>query len=504
MLSNRSPLFRSREPIALLRHLAEQAFSRAAGAPLVAGNSVRILKDATENYPAWLGAIHAATRTIYFENYIIADDEVGREFVAGLADKARSGVRVRVIYDWMGALANGSRRLLQPIVGAGGEVRCFNSPRYDSPFGWLSRDHRKMLVVDGRIGFVSGLCVSRRWTSDPARGLPPWRDTGVEVRGPAIADIEQAFAEMWAMAGSPIPDEELTDADMISAAGDVTLRVLATEPNIAGLYRLDQLIAAMAREKLWLTDAYFVGVAPYVQALRAASLDNVDVRLLVPGASDLPLISPLSRAGYRPLLEAGIRVFEWNGPMLHAKTAVADCRWARVGSSNLNVASWMSNYELDIAVEDQRLAGDMQQMFEDDLAHATEIILAPRNRVRTAVPAQRPRRRPRGGSASRAAAGALRIGNTVSAAITNRRVLGPAEAGMMAGVGLGLLGCVAIIIAWPLAIALPLGVLGVWVAVSFLIGAIKLRAEGRKIAPDGPREPVQQAKDPDRESTEKK
>ena len=116
------------------------------------------------------------------------------------------------------------------------------------------------------------------------------------------------------------------------------------------------MIAAMARRTLWLTDAYFVGIAPYVQALRAAALDGVDVRLLVPGASDIPVISPLSRSGYRPLLEAGIRVFEWNGPMLHAKTAVADCRWARVGSSNLNIASWISNYELDMAIEDEDFA----------------------------------------------------------------------------------------------------------------------------------------------------
>ena len=122
---------------------------------------------------------------------------------------------------------------------------------------------------------------------------------------------------------------------MIAPAGDMTVRVLAAEPNLAALYRLDQLIAAMARSTLWLTDAYFVGVTPYVQALRAAALDGVDVRLLVPGASDLPFLSPLSRAGYRPLLEAGVRVFEWNGSMLHAKTAVADGKWARVGSTNL-------------------------------------------------------------------------------------------------------------------------------------------------------------------------
>jgi cardiolipin synthase len=238
----------------------------------------------------------------------------------------------------------------------------------------------------------------------------------------------------------------------------------------------------MARRTLWLTDAYFVGVAPYVQALRAAALDGVDVRLLVPGASDIPVISPLSRSGYRPLLEAGIRVFEWNGPMLHSKTAVADCRWARVGSSNLNIASWMSNYELDVAVEDEGFAMEMQDMYEHDLDCATEIVLSERNRVLPAT--WRPPRRGglRGGSASRAAAGALRIGNTVGAAITNRRVLGPAEAGLMAGTGLALLVLAAAVIAWPLIIALPLAALGVWMALSFLVRATELRAERRRDA----------------------
>jgi cardiolipin synthase len=460
--------------------LAEQALSRAAGAPLVAGNSVRILKDAAQNYPAWLEAIRGAQRTIYFENYIATDDGVGRKFAAALAERARAGVRVRVIYDWLGSLGGAPARLWRPVIESGGAVRCFNPPRLDSPFGWLSRDHRKMVAVDGQVGFVSGLCASRKWTGDAARGIEPWRDTGVEIRGPAIADIERAFAQMWAEMGVPIPEVERTDVGMNAAAGDVALRVLATLPNIAGLYRLDQLIAAMARETLWLTDAYFVGVAPYVQALRAAALDGVDVRLLVPGASDLPGLSTLSRSGYRPLLEAGIRVFEWNGAMLHAKTAVADCRWARVGSSNLNIASWMGNFELDIAVEDRVFATAMQEMYEDDLNNATEIMLSPSNRVRAAHKVRRARRGKRAGSAGRAAAGALRISNTVGAAITDRRTLGPAEAGLMTGVGMALLAFSALALAWPLLVALPLAALGAWIALTFLVKAFKLRAEHDK------------------------
>ena len=200
-----------------------------------------------------------------------------------------------------------------------------------------------MIAIDGKVGFVTGVCVSKRWTGNPAKGIPPWRDTGVEVRGPAVAEIERAFAQVWNASGQDLPEAELTPADRIAPAGEVSVMVLASEPTRGGIFRLDQFIATVARRTLWLTDAYYVGAPPYVEALRAAARDGVDVRLLVPGTSDLPLTQAFSRAGYRPLLEAGIRVFEWNGSMLHAKTAVADGRWSRVGSSNLNVSSWLAN-----------------------------------------------------------------------------------------------------------------------------------------------------------------
>jgi len=456
-----------------VRVLAEQAFSRAAGAPLVGGNSVRVLKDAAENYPAWLAAIAGAQHHIFFENYIIADDAVGRRFITALAERARAGVRVYLVHDWLGSYASGAR-FWQPLRDAGAEIRSFNPPRVSSPFGWLQRDHRKMMAVDGHVGYVSGLCVSARWEGDAARGLAPWRDTGMEIVGPAVADIEHAFAQVWAACGAPLTSTALTDPADIPVAGDVTLRVLASEPNIAGLYRLDQMIAAMATHSLWLTDAYFVGVAPYMQALRAAALDGVDVRLLVPGASDLPLVAGFSRSGYRVLLEAGVRVFEWNGPMIHAKTAVADLRWARIGSSNLNLASWIGNYELDVAIEDSQVAAAMADMYEHDLANATEIVLSEKNRVRPAARVVRPRGRLRG-SASRAAAGALRIGNTVGAAMINRRVLGPAEAGIMAMTAAFIAAFVAVALLWPLAIVIPLAVLGGWIALSLLVRAYTLR-----------------------------
>jgi len=466
-----------------IRVLADQAFSRAAGAPLIAGNSIRLLRDAEENYPAWKRAIREARRTVYFESYIIHDDPVGREFADLLAAKAREGVRVRVLYDWMGAIARSGWSFWRRLRSAGVEVRCFNPPRVDSAFGWLSRDHRKTIVVDGQLAFVTGLCVGRHWAGNPRRGVAPWRDTGVSIEGPAVPEVERAFASTWSTCGAPLPESELgRNSPSPVATGNVALRIIATQPGVASMYRLDQLVAAVARESIWLTDAYFVGTSSYVQALCAAAADGVDVRLLLPRASDVPFIRAVSRAGYRTLLEAGVRIFEWNGPMLHAKTAVADGRWARVGSTNLNIASWVSNWELDVIVEDEGFAGEMQGMYLDDLNGATEIVLSAKHHPSPVVP-RRMRRRPRGatrGSANWAAKGVLRLGKAVGAAVTSSRVLGPAEASVMLSGGLTLLGLVAFAVFLPRVVAGVLAFLAAWMALSLLVQAWRLRFPRKK------------------------
>lgn len=454
------------------RDVFDQAFSRASGAPLIEGNCVRLLRDAAENYPAWLDAIRSAERTVYFESYIIRDDDAGALFAQALTAKARDGVCVRLIYDWLGAVGKTPRQYWKSLSGAGVAVRCFNPLRLASPLDWLHRDHRKTLSVDGRIAFVSGLCVGRPWMGDPKRGVEPWRDTGVQVRGPAVAAIERAFARAWAATGSPIPEEEHVRPGGVTRGGDVAIRVLATEPWTEGVLRLDQVLAAATRRTLWLTDAYFVGTPAYVQALRAAVRDGVDVRLLVPGGTDIPVLRPLSQAGFRPLLEAGVRVFEWKGPMLHAKSAVADDRWARVGSSNLNVASWLGNWELDVAVDDEAFARAMAQMYLSDLANATEIVLhAGQRHMDGRTGARAPGTSAGGGSVGRVAAGALRLGNTAGAVITEHRVLGPAEAQLIGTLGVTLLVAAVAAVLWPMMITIPLAVLLAWIGGAMLARA---------------------------------
>ena len=470
-------------------------FSRASGARLREGNGIRLLKDAAENYPAWLAAIHAARHTIHIEMYIIHEDDQGRLFADALIEKARAGVRVCLLYDWMGGFRKTSRAFWNRLRAGGVEVRCYNPPRFESPFGWVSRDHRKMIAVDHTIGFVTGLCIGQAWIGDLARHVEPWRDTGVEVRGPAVADIESAFADAWAAVGEPLR-EDAPPAGPVGGAGDrapagdaldVAMRVVATVPNTAGVFRVDQLVAALARRTLWLTDAYYAGTTPYVHALCSAAQDGVDVRLLVPGVSDIPALRPLSRAGYRPLLEAGIRVFEWNGSMLHAKTAVADGRWARVGSTNLNLASWLGNRELDVIVEDAPFAASMEAMYLEDLGHATEIVLDPRNRVRSPA---RPRRATIKGSGSggRAVAGAFRIGSTVSAAVTNRRVLEPIEGHIALAAGAALVGLAALAVKFPRGFAYPFAAVTAWLAAALVFRGFGLLFErNRRRRPDAVR-----------------
>jgi cardiolipin synthase len=233
----------------------------------------------------------------------------------------------------------------------------------------------------------------------------------------------------------------------------------------------------MARRTLWLTDAYFIGLPSYVQALRAAALDGVDVRLLVPGSSDLGLVKRLGAAGYRPLLASGIRVFEWNGPMLHAKSAVADGRWARVGSTNLNLASWMGNWELDVAVEDEGFASEMERAYERDLANSTEVTLGLPSRRRAAVK-DRPATRHREGSAV-ATAGAIRVGNTVGAALGGYRMLGSAEAKLLFGGGATLVLAAVLAILFPWVFVIPAAILASWLGITLIIDGIRLRRGSR-------------------------
>lgn len=475
MRATRPILARSPDPV---ERPLERAFFRAAGAPLIAGNHVTLLADARENYPAWFKAISQARRTIRCESYIIHDDDVGRQFAEALSEKARSGVRVQVIYDWMGAFGAMSWRLWKPLRQAGVEVRCFNPPRFGSKFSWLSRDHRKMLSVDGETAFITGLCVGRPWMGNPETGMTPWRDTGVEIHGPAVAQIEQAFQDMWsALGGREGRHEGSSHPGFEDGAG---LRIVASSPYTAGLYRFDLLLAGIARKSIWLTDAYYFGTTPYVQALGSAAKDGVDVRLLVPRSTDVPVLRSFSRSGYSILLDAGVRVFEWNGSMLHAKTAVVDGEWARVGSTNLNPASWIGNWELDVIVEDRRFAERMQDLYLEDLSNSTELVLR-NSKLRRSARVVKPHGAKVGaGSGGRAVKGLLKMSSAVHDSVIARRTLRSPEKSILLSVALILLGICVVAALRPVVASAVLAVLSGWTGLLLLLKLWRYRSKRRE------------------------
>ena len=350
------------------------AINRAAGGRPIPGNQVKLLIDGPCAYDAMLDVIAGATRWIHFENYIIRGDAAGRRFAEVLARRARDGVHVRVLYDCLGSIGT-PRAYWRSLRDAGVEVRPFRPLSPIDLVSNFSRNHRKLVVGDGSRAVIGGLCIGCEWTGEEAEDGSPWRDTAVEIGGPAAAVLDQAFARTWEIAGGRLPDEDVPGR--VTPQGDAAVRVISGEPGRERTYRVIELLAAGSSDRLWITDAYLVAPPRLFQALRDAARDGVDVRLLVPGASDLPLVRNLSRIGYRELLRTGVRIFEWDGPMLHAKTLVADGRWSRVGSSNLNPSSLLGNWELDVLVEDPVLAEAMERQFRLDVARSREVIRRP-------------------------------------------------------------------------------------------------------------------------------
>lgn len=346
--------------------------ARATGGETISGNEVKLHFDGPSNFEAWLEAIQGAEKYVYFENYLVRDDPVGRRFRDALIHKATEGVPVYLIRDWFGCWAT-PPSFWKPLEKAGVNISVVNPPgrALTHPFGALQRDHRKLVVVDGTVAHLGGLCVGQEWAG--TEEVAPWRDTGLEIRGPAALAAAQAFERFWNKLADPI-FLAATSPEPVEHGG-VPVWLIEGEPGRARVYRTVHLTAARARRSIWITDAYFVAPRPLTEALSAAAQQGVDVRILVPAHNNWPIVGSMSRGGYRPLLEAGVRIFEWKGPMIHAKTAVVDGVWSRVGSSNLNAASLIGNWELDVGVLDADLGQQMEGLFLADLASSVEIVL---------------------------------------------------------------------------------------------------------------------------------
>ena len=345
---------------------------RATGSKTLGGNRLELQYEGSSTFSSWLEGISRAQRMVYLENYLIRDDRVGRAFRDVLIEKARSGVPVYVIYDWVGCWAT-PRSYWKPLRQAGVHVRAFNplSLGIGDPFGILRRDHRKLIVLDGKVAYVGGFCLGVEWAGRPTH--PAWRDTAVKISGPAARAAAHAFEATWRGMGESLALSQ--QLPILSDVGDTPVWLIEGEPGRTRVYRTIHWVAARAKERVWITDAYFVAPRSVSEALGAAAQQGVDVRILVPAHNNWPLVGSLSRGGYRSLLKSGVRIFEWQGPMIHAKTAVVDGIWSRVGSSNLNSASLIGNWELDVGVLDTKLAGQLEELFLTDLSSSIEIVL---------------------------------------------------------------------------------------------------------------------------------
>lgn len=399
--------------------VVDRALDRASAGRAIPGNAVTHLTDGPRAFAAMSHLIEDARRWIHFENYIIRNDRTGRVFADQLTAAARRGVRVRVLYDHFGCRGT-SRRYWRRLRDAGVEVRPFNRVNPFRPLASLRRDHRKYVAADGTRAVVGGICIGDEWAGQPERGQPPWRDTAVEICGPAVPALEVSFVRLWREAA----DGEGADVVPLrpEVCGGATVRVVDGIPGRVRLYRTMEFLFAAALDRVWVTDAYLVAPTPLYRSLIAAAQGGVDVRILVPGVTDIPAIRALTRVGYRELMHAGARIWEYRGPMLHAKTVLVDDVWFKVGSSNLNPSSLFGNYELDLLIADRAGGGAAAHQFRRDLGDAVEIVLRraqvpkaladrlPARVVPTAQPGARPHvaLRRRAASTLRQVAGAAR------------------------------------------------------------------------------------------------
>ncbi|PIQ50768.1 MAG: cardiolipin synthase [Comamonadaceae bacterium CG12_big_fil_rev_8_21_14_0_65_59_15] len=352
--------------------------------PLIVGNKVALLQDGVATYAAMVAAIRQAKDHINLESYIIEDDAVGREFAELLLQAQARGVQVNLMYDSVGCLGT-PRAFFERLAQAGVAVLEFNPVNPLLAKGeWLlnNRDHRKMLLVDGRLIILGGINISSVYASGsvllrakPAKRIPAaWRDTDLQIEGPVVAEFQQLFLQSWDKQHGPKLAAKAYFAPLMPMGKDIVRAIGSTPDDPYSLIYLT-LISAIgnAEKQIHLTNAYFVPDPQLLQALTAATARGVQVKLILPSHSDSALVFHAGRAHYATLLAAGVQIFERQGALLHAKTAVIDGVWSTVGSTNLDWRSFLDNDEVNAVVLGRDFAAQMQRMFDNDLAASQQI-----------------------------------------------------------------------------------------------------------------------------------
>jgi len=345
------------------------------GAAVSAGNRVEVLKNGVRFFPSMLAAIKVAKKTINLEFYIYWDGEIGRVFAEALAERARAGVAVKVILDAVGSVRM-SQTLIDFMSRNGVDVEWYHPLRWYTLSRANHRTHRKLLIVDGEVGFTGGTGIADEWLGD-AESKEHWRETMIRVEGPVVTQMQFAFMDNWVKSRG----ELLTGLDYFPAVpprGNHLTQVIKSSPaegsSSVKLLYIISIVSAV--RSIFIANAYFLPDADTVRALEGAVRRGVDVRVIVPGEfTDVPIVRQASRWHYESLLRHGIRIFEYQPTMMHAKTMVVDGLWTTIGSSNFDDRSFRLNDEVNVNVYDAEVAAEMEAMFRDDLAKSEEVKL---------------------------------------------------------------------------------------------------------------------------------
>jgi cardiolipin synthase len=352
-----------------------RSLSALLGPPLVDGNAVQTLVNGHEIFPAMLKAIRSAERTITFETYIYWSGTIGREFEQALAERAQAGVRVHVLLDWVGSLKM-DQALLDHMKQAGVQVERFHQPEWHTMGQMNNRTHRKLLVVDGRVGFTGGVGIADAWRGD-ARNPDEWRDTHYRIEGPVVAQMQSVFLDNWMRAtGAVLHGEDYFPA--LKPAGPYMAQMFSSSPSggSESMQLMYLLAITAARHSVDLTNAYFVPDELTIQTLIDAARRGVRIRVLTPnGHTDSELVRKASRASWGPMLAAGIEIAEYQPTMLHVKGLVVDGMFSSVGSTNFDSRSFRLNDEANLNVISRDFGAQQAAIFEKDWAKAQPITL---------------------------------------------------------------------------------------------------------------------------------
>ena len=345
------------------------------GPPVLGGNRYEVLLNGDQIFPSMLAAIRGARQTINFETYIYWSEAIGKEFADALTERARAGIKVNVLLDWIGS-AKMEKNLVDEMKAAGVTVLKFHPPHWSHLSRLNNRTHRKLLIVDGKIGFTGGVGIAGQWTGN-AQDPEHWRDTHFKVEGPVVAQIQSVFMDNWIKAtGKVLHSVEYFPT--LANVGDGRAQMFSSSPTggSESMHLMYLMAITAARRSIHLSSSYFVPDALAVKALADAARRGVRVQIITPGSKiDSDVVRRASRSRWGPLLEAGVQIAEFQPTMFHCKVLVVDGLWVSVGSTNFDNRSFRLNDEANLNLLDEQFAAEQVKVFEHDLSRSKVVTL---------------------------------------------------------------------------------------------------------------------------------